>query len=62
MTRMPRMAGTPRMARWLADYPDPGDVAVDSCCLNCVLCKKKTLFKIITVKDPIEAPFFYLGT
>ena len=23
MARMPRMARTPRMARWLADYPDP---------------------------------------
>ena len=23
---------------------------------------KKNLFKIITVKDPIEAPLFYLGT
>ena len=21
---MPRMAHTPRMARWLADFPDPG--------------------------------------
>ena len=27
MARMPRMARTPRMARWLADYPDP-DVGV----------------------------------
>ena len=27
MARMPRMARTPRMARWLADYPDPiGDI------------------------------------
>ena len=23
MACMPRMARTPRMARWLADYPDP---------------------------------------
>ena len=23
MARMPRMAHTPRMARWLEDYPDP---------------------------------------
>ena len=23
MARMPHMARTPRMARWLADYPDP---------------------------------------
>ena len=23
MARMPRMARTLRMARWLADYPDP---------------------------------------
>ena len=23
MARMPRIARTPRMARWLADYPDP---------------------------------------
>ena len=23
MARMPSMARTPRMARWLADYPDP---------------------------------------
>ena len=23
MARIPRMARTPRMARWLADYPDP---------------------------------------
>ena len=26
MARMPRMARTPRMARWLADYPDPNQV------------------------------------
>ena len=25
MARMPRMARTPRMARWLADYPDPSE-------------------------------------
>ena len=26
MARMPRMARTPRMARWLADYPDPNKI------------------------------------
>ena len=26
MARMPRMARTPRMARWLADYPDPPNI------------------------------------
>ena len=30
MARMPRMARTPRMARWLADYPDPFVVSCDS--------------------------------
>ena len=28
MARMPRMARTPRMARWLADYPDPRNLPV----------------------------------
>ena len=27
MARMPRMARTPCMARWLADYPDPYKMA-----------------------------------
>ena len=30
MARMPRMARTPRMARWLADYPDPMIIDHDS--------------------------------
>ena len=30
MARMPRMARTPRMAHWLADYPDPFERAPQS--------------------------------
>ena len=36
MARMPRMARTPRMARWLADYPDP-TLHNNQGCINSIL-------------------------